>query len=318
MYCYSLAIFFIFHLYLPFRHGMARMEYYILNDMELSFKDILKRCLEGKPLTNQKGLEEWEAKREERQKNKADTNGESKNGESKDKNGKKKGKKRTESGKSIEGESSDLDDHENGEVEPMETDESPKKSDKDKEKEKEKLLIDKAKALERSSIPAPQLNLQQMEAAIAKGGGLGYDQDMINDLMVQTYAASVRWPKDAVLQERLKHIVLCLEADSWPVPANYCIGEHVSLTDPATPDPAQNTRDTSTPLSEVTANLARQPEKRINLFVFQMSELSQYNDDGNVLTHGGLANRKKRGRNPLDYQDKNKVRASLQSCWTMF
>jgi len=75
------------------RHGMARMEYYILNDMELSFKDILKRCLEGKPLTNQKGLEEWEAKREERQKNKADTNGESKNGESKDKNGKKKGRK---------------------------------------------------------------------------------------------------------------------------------------------------------------------------------------------------------------------------------
>ena len=40
-----------------------------------------------------------------------------------------------------------------------------------------------------------------------------------------------------------------------------------------------------------------------------MSELSQYNDDGNVLTHaGGMANRKKRGRHPLDYQDsKNKV-----------
>merc|ERR1719450_785704 len=131
-----------------------------------------------------------------------------------------------------------------------------------------------------------------MEAAIAKGGGLGYDQDMINDLMVQTYAASVRWPKDLVLQERLKHIVSCLESESWPVPANYCISDHVTMTDPATPDPAQNTRDTSTPLSE-------------------MSELSQYNDDGNVLTHGGLANRKKRGRNPLDYQDnKNKFRAS--------
>ena len=39
-----------------------------------------------------------------------------------------------------------------------------------------------------------------------------------------------------------------------------------------------------------------------------MSELSQY-DDGNVLTHaGGMANRKKRGRRPLDYpDDKNKV-----------
>ena len=249
-YSVSLVIIFI-HFSLHFRHGLARMEYYVLNDMELSFKDVLKRCLEAKPLTNQKDLEEWEAKREERQKNKANTNGEAKNGESKDKEEKKKGRKRTESGKSIEGETSDLDDHENGEVEPMETEESPKKSEKDKEKEKEKLLAEKNKALERSSIPAPQLNLQQMEQAIAKGGGLGYDQDMINDLMVQTYAASVKWPKDAVLQERLKHIVSCLETESWPVPANYCISEHVVLSDPATPEPVQNTRDTSTPLSEV-------------------------------------------------------------------
>ena len=48
-------------------------------------------------------------------------------------------------------------------------------------------------------MKAPQLNLQQIEAAIAKGGqGAGYDQEMINDLMAQTYAASVRWPKDKV------------------------------------------------------------------------------------------------------------------------
>merc|ERR1719264_773130 len=83
------------------RHGLSRMEYYVLNDMELSFKDILKRCLEAKPLTNQKDLEEWEAKREERQKTKASTNG-----EAKDKEEKKKGRNRTESGKSIEGETS--------------------------------------------------------------------------------------------------------------------------------------------------------------------------------------------------------------------
>ena len=228
------------------------MEYYVLNDMELSFKDILKRCLEGKPLSNPKELEEWEAKREERQPAKSvpDTNGESSNGESKDTKGKKKGKKRTESGKSVEG-SSDTEDIENGEVEPMETDSEKKDKETEKSVDKEKILIDKAKALERSAIPAPQLNLQQMEAAIAKGGGLGYDTEMINDLMVQTYAASVRWPKDAVLQERLRHIVTCLETDTWPVPANYCIGDHVALSDPATPDPSQNTRDTSTPLSEV-------------------------------------------------------------------
>ena len=96
--------------------------------------------------------------------------------------------------------------------------------------DKDKILADKAKILERSAIPALQLNLQQMETVIA---------------------ASVRWPKDAVLQERLRHIVTCLETDSWPVPANYCIGDHVELGNPATPDPSQNTRDTSTPLSEV-------------------------------------------------------------------
>merc|ERR1719411_2492223 len=112
----------------------------------------------------------------------------------------------------------------------METDSEKKDKETEKSVDKEKILIDKAKALERSSIPAPQLNLQQMEQAIAKGGGLGYDQDMINDLMVQTYAASVKWPKNAVLQERLKHIVSCLESESWPVPANYCISDHVTMT----------------------------------------------------------------------------------------
>ena len=251
---------------------MARMEYYILNDMELSFKDILKRCLEGKPLSNPKDLEEWEAKREARSKT-IDSNGDSKNGSNSDvKETKKKTKKRTESGKSIE-DSSDTEEHENGEVEPMETDASEKVN---KSEDKEKQLIDKAKALERSSIPAPQLNLQQMEAAIAKSGGLGYDTEMINDLMVQTYASSVRWPKDVVLQERLKHIVTCVETDTWPVPANYCIGDHVALSDPATPDPSQNTRDTSTPLSEVIKSKYKKIEK--NPFCHFIWEISYVAD----------------------------------------
>merc|ERR1719350_702596 len=176
----------------------------------------------------------------------------------------------------------------------METD-SPDKSEAEKLIEKEKFLIEKAKAIERSAIVAPQLNLAQMEAAIAKGGGLGYDQEMINDLMAQTYAASVRWPKDSVLHVRLQHIVTCLETKEWPVPANFHISEVAADSSPPTPEPAQNNRDTSTPLSE-------------------MSELSQF-DDGNVLTHGsGMANRKKRGRRPLDYPDeKNKVRAAMNS-----
>ena len=50
-----------------------------------------------------------------------------------------------------------------------------------------------------------------------------------------------------------------------------------------------------------------------------MSELSQY-DDGNVLTHaGGMANRKKRGRRPLDYpDDKNKVICDFQNICFLF
>ena len=60
----------------------------------------------------------------------------------------------------------------------------------EKRVDKAKILADKAKALERSANPAPQINLQQMEAAITKGGGLCYDTEMINNLMVQTYAAS--------------------------------------------------------------------------------------------------------------------------------
>ena len=128
---------------------------------------------------------------------------------------------------------------------------TPPKSAEELKAEKEELAKAKAKAVERSSIVAPQLNLAQMEAAIAKGGSLGYDQEMINDLMAQTYAASVRWPKDSVLHVRLQHIVTCLETKEWPVPANFHISEVAADSSPPTPEPAQNNRDTSTPLSEV-------------------------------------------------------------------
>ena len=112
--------------------------------------------------------------------------------------------------------------------------------------------------------------LEQMEAAIAKGG-LGYDQvityfwkmslliinmlislqEMINDLMAQTYAASIKWPRDRVLHVRLQHIVSCVETGQWPVPPNAVIGCSADVSDPGTPDPAQANRDTTTPPSEV-------------------------------------------------------------------
>jgi len=268
------------------RHGLARMEYYVLNDIELSFKDVLKKSISGEPLANQKELDAWEKSREERIKSLGGENNTGLNGdanERKDEFG--KGKKKLKKGRRLSGKSdiSDLtaEECENGDAMDSEHDD---KTEDERRLDKEKLSEDKRKAVERSAVVAPQLNLQQMEAAIAKGGGLGYDQEMINDLMAQTYAASVQWPKDNILHVRLHHIVQSLESGKWPVRNNSLLASEVVASGPATPEPSQHGgRDTSTPLSE-------------------MSELSQY-DDGNVLTHGSLASRKKRGRRPLDYTE---------------
>merc|ERR1739838_1118423 len=45
------------------RHGLARMDYYVLNDPELSFKDILKRYLGNEPLLDKKVCKEYEKAR---------------------------------------------------------------------------------------------------------------------------------------------------------------------------------------------------------------------------------------------------------------
>ena len=231
------------------------MEYYVLNDIELSFKDVLKKSLSGEPLADKKALEEWERKKEERSgtKKNVDMNGETKEKKDEEKNGKSKnGKKRNKSGKSDISAAESAEENGDAESEKTESEAAPEKSEADIKAEKEELAKAKTKAIERSSIVAPQLNLAQMEAAIAKGGGLGYDQEMINDLMAQTYAASVHWPKDSVLHVRLQHIVHCLESKEWPVPANFLMSEVAADSGPATPEPPQNNRDTSTPLSEVT------------------------------------------------------------------
>jgi hypothetical protein len=232
---------------------MARMEYFILNDVDLSFKDILKRSLSGEPLLDKKELEEWEQQRAARRNDAAGGDVEkATKAAAKKKKAKKGGGRRTEE---------DNDSHheeENGEAMEVgggeeEDEELSCRSLTDKPS-----AAEKAKAVERAAILAPQLNLQQIEAAIAKGGGGGYDQDMINDLMAQTYAASVRWPKDRVLHVRLKHIVTAVEEGRWPVAAHsLLLLEQAEDSGAATPEPAGANgnhgaaRDTSTPLSEV-------------------------------------------------------------------
>ena len=41
------------------RHGLSRMEYFVLNDPDLSFRDILKRHLTAEPLLDKKAMKEF-------------------------------------------------------------------------------------------------------------------------------------------------------------------------------------------------------------------------------------------------------------------
>jgi hypothetical protein len=244
---------------------MARLEYYVLNDADLSFKDILKRSLSGEPLLDKKELEEWEESRRKHAAAKGDE--EKKTTTTKSSKSKKKKSRKGGRGRIDNGESEHEEENGEEEEEPMEEGEEDEEVaatlSRPAAAVEKPSAAEKAKAVERAAILAPQLNLQQIEAAIAKGGGAGgYDQDMINELMAQTYAASVRWPRDKVLHVRLRHIVACLEEEGgrWPVPPHSLLLEQTGDSGTATPEPAAAgangnshgiARDTSTPLSEV-------------------------------------------------------------------
>ena len=129
------------------------------------------------------------------------------------------------------------------------------------------------------SIDPPQISLQQMEQ-MARGGV--YDMDMMTDLMQQTYAAAIKWPKDQILVIRLEHIMEAVETDKWPVSKDFSYAEAAQLTVPESPAAVEGTtsvRDTPTPaMSEV-------------------SELSNPYEDSNILTPGRKHGN--RGRKPL-------------------
>ena len=66
-----------------------------------------------------------------------------------------------------------------------------------------------------TSFSAPNFTLQQIEQ-MAKGGigggAANYDIEAMSiDLMAQTYAAAIRWPKDRVLAARLEQVMACVD-----------------------------------------------------------------------------------------------------------
>ena len=205
------------------RHGMARMDYYVLNDPELSFKDILKRHLCNEPLLDKKAAKDYEKARE------------------KVKN-----------------------DNENEDLETENNDkESDEKIDEGQEKAGKKATKGRRVSV---SVAQPQITLQQMEQ-MAKGGII-YDMDMMNDLMAQTYASAVKWPKDQILAIRVEHIVKCVQNGKYPVKSNHSLGEilgDLQESDNGPFDskcPESNLRDSSTPASE-SSDLSRKNESKI-------------------------------------------------------
>ena len=82
---------------------------------------------------------------------------------------------------------------------------------------------------------------------------------MMNDLMAQTYASNVKWPKDQILAIRVEHIVKCIKDGKFPVQEGHSLGQILAeLQDnDDTPfdskSPDSNLRESLTPLSEISA-----------------------------------------------------------------
>ena len=147
-------------LYGAARHGLSRMEYFVLNDPELSFRDILKRHLTAEPLLDKKAMREFverkktwkipdevkeeeavaEAVEEAKEVAKKDEKSKADEYEFKDEEEEEAAEKPPEKSKKDKRRKSS-DKSKASEEEPSEVKEenaSPKKSKKEKEKEKEK------------------------------------------------------------------------------------------------------------------------------------------------------------------------------------
>ena len=146
---------------------MARMEYYILNDPDLSFKDILKRHLCGEPLSDKK------PEKEKKETKKVFVE------EEKETRSKKRG---TPAKRTRKSEKEKTEEEEEMEVEEKKGRE-PKKSSSEEKDEKSMpaptMTPERRKAS--ISIQPPQISLQQMEQMMAKGSK--YDVELMNDLV---------------------------------------------------------------------------------------------------------------------------------------
>ena len=151
---------------------MARMEYYILNDPDLSFKDILKRHLCGEPLSDKKP-------EKEKKETKKIVVEEEKETRSKKRGSPAKRTRKSEKEKTEEEEEMEVEEKKGRE---------PKKSSSEEKDEKSMpaptMTPERRKAS--ISIQPPQISLQQMEQMMAKGSK--YDVELMNDLVILIFS----------------------------------------------------------------------------------------------------------------------------------
>merc|ERR1712029_189770 len=153
------------------------------------------------------------------------------------------------------------------------------------EDEKDEKKAKKARRVSVSVAP-PQITMQQMEQ-MAKGGII-YDMDMMNDLMAQTYASAVKWPKDQILAIRVEHIVKCVISGKYPVEKGHSLGEilaELQDTDNVPFDsknPDSNLRESSsTPAGSESSDLSRKNESKIRQLLTsgQITKYDENEDD---------------------------------------
>lgn len=103
----------------------------------------------------------------------------------------------------------------------------------EKEEKSEGQLPSKEVKDSKDIIPTPPLlSLQQMDEAMSKmGSGLTIDSLAANEptvaqLLAQSAANPIKWPKDRVLQTRLEHMMYAVEHKKWPVPIDFQSSDH--------------------------------------------------------------------------------------------
>ncbi|XP_071513861.1 uncharacterized protein [Panulirus ornatus] len=120
---------------------------------------------------------------------------------------------------------------------------------------------------------SPLLSLQQMDEAMAKcGSSLTYDnlvssEPTVAQLLAQSAANPIKWPKDRMLQTRIEHLMYAVEHKKWPVGIDFQSSEQEGKSSSSLP---QTTSSASSHSSNSSDLLDTERRKRHQLEAAEM------------------------------------------------